>query len=1197
MIKIVVIEPDAQKHEQIRQELNKELMSWLEPNFFYVPKVVSEVDLASSLEDYLGCQPNEVYHLENLSVDSFKADLKRDDVPDWIRLNTHFLGDELEDAPDIVITKNDYNDDDFLVFNIPFLKKSGSADRYIFFQAADGDHVSLLKKSCYLLHGAPVLTYLVTDDSLQKLPTNKDGMCNYLPYSWKKYFPDHESHVIVRMNAALGNVEGLAANENLYLQYDQLDDQVVQNLSALFTQLEGKWIHLYRDKYPEKRVQLTAELLTLIKEASSISAELSQISMSLSSQSSGKLTRTLDLPCNQPSGAAAQYSHTLGTKDWQVVINYHAEQSINIDSLIKFEKVVTDWAQVEFDSFLHTNTDLILSINDVLKGNAERLGEVIKAMYEDLDKTSLDEKFKEEHTTALKYIQQKFDYIAGFTDCYRSGTESWHSWSIGSIVEELKSYQYVFKCLDDSDSKDINVCIDADNEKLEVWLPNNGICCMTNILEAVIRNTLKHEKHSNNKYNFKLKIEGGVCKFFWEDSNSTTVGIVRQSFNARFVFDDGHIDNSLLGLKELRASMRYLYDGILSFFEQDDSKFMFVDPAYSIIEINNGWGYQFNLRTSKPDAPPQHIRKKMDTLREANLVALSAIMARNFSHNIGSHALLSLINKVVEFKKNSDNKEQIDVLNNLETVYEYIRNKADFLSSFAFAGDGIVLHSESIFDVQEEYNKYAYVFSKLAKGASGLNVCFCNGGETFSKENDLRISFPESGIFAFFNLMEILLWQSNFSRKDSCLCLQFMPQDLMEIYMIWMKEAVIPGELYQNKEIQDVALYLQGIAPLYWREKRDRDVWGELSSCAFKLQKAKDFFFVVENDKKKVNGFDCESIDALLEKLQDGLVISHEFLILVDICNEQKEAFLGTVPLNQLPLRIINMESKGINWTNELELMAIAWKNYAEQHLFNERLLKSISNCEEYELIEIEEKVAYSGNHEIGNANGDYYYNEGASSEVQKRSPLFRCTHRHKLINEVTRKKEKPDIWTDMSTSEKNKWFWDKYITFDYTTLPVVIFDERIQDYGNEEKLYDRWSKMHIYVPEEELYGSLDEIAKSDEIPKFDEVVNTYLEKVCEPLKEVGLKGDCCAVVFHESLLYIWVNRQNSSIKAYIEKFKKEHPKMHLYLMTGRGKSQYIKQDEKQSVRFIQFTPFESACRKENIDKYKMYNLLMSARK
>ena len=1209
MVKTVIIESDSQKRRQIRQTLEQELMSWLEPGRWGVQRVVTEVDFASSLEEYLGCNPEEVYHLEKLSVESFVNDMKRseDDIPQWIRMNTHFLGEKLNDnAPDIVIGK-----DDFFIENIPFLKKKGSEHRYMFFQAADGDHVSLLKNVWFMLRVAssPVLNFLLTDDSMQTFPANKDGMSNYLPYSWKSHFPDNKAHVIVRMNAVLDDVEGFAENENLSLQYDELNFQVVQNLHAVFPRIKGRWIYLYREKWPifnenVQYIRFTQELLALIEKASCFSSDFSQISISLSSKSSGEFVKTFYLAGNQPTGTVQQ-SQILKGKDWTIFIDYHIQRPLRT-SLTGFEEYVKAWGQMEFEYCFRANKDLIDSINWVLKGNAERLGLVIDSICEDLEKSSLDKKFKEEHLASLEYIQQKFQYIAGFTDCYGVG----NCCSVGSIVDQLNKYQLVFQCLDEG--KKINVHIDADDatRKQEVWLPDNGICCLTNIIEAVIRNTIKHEHNPNGKYDFRLSItQGGECLFFWEASDKTTEGmrIVRKSLNNPLVFDDGHIDYTSLGLKELRASMRYLYDGILSFYE-NHSDLLYVDPYFSIVEIDDGWGYRFNLHTSELVEASYLIGKEMDALRTASLVALSAIMARNFSHNIGSHAILSLINRVekeiyrveLESKNSSiqDKDEKLKVLGNLKNVYEYIQNKSDFLSSFAFAGDGVILHSESVYDIWKEYQKYAYVFSKLASASPGLDVIFSNFGNPVSEEDNLCLSLPESGILAFFNLIEMLLCHTRFSGKNSSmLCLQFLQggDDGIEVYMIWMKEATIHPLLYQNREFQDVALYLQGVDPYNWGSKRNHVVWGELT-CAFQLQKAKDFFFVEDTteNKGKFYGFDWESLDALQTKLQDGLVIPHEFLIFVDVPNRRKEDFLCTVPRHQLPFRIIDMKSGDIVM-DQLEFLAKAWRKYAEQHLFGERLLEPEVINEDYDLIDINDKQPYSGNHGLGyDPDGKlYYYNEGASSAVQKRSLLYQCTHSHELTKATFRKK-RPDIWADMDSSKRNKWLWNKYALFDYTTLPVVIIDERIQSYGSKENLYETWSKVHVYVPEEDIYGKL------DTIEDLDTVVEEYLKIVSDQLENVGLRGEFCAVVFHESLLYSWVNKQENqenSIVSYLQELKKQFPQIHVYLMTGRGKSQYIKQDEENKIRFVQFTPMYTVCRKESIDKLKMYNLLMSARK
>lgn len=1199
MYKIVIIEPDPQKRSQIRQTLERNMKFWFDSEIWNEKKVESEVDFTSSFEEYLGCTPKKVYHLERLSVQSFVDDLNRteNEIPQWILITDNYRDIQNLLNPDIVITNHK-----FYNYFIPFLKKKGSEFRYIFFQVPDCyDLVDLIQNYCSLLLEIPILTYLSTDDRLQIFPTIKDGRSNYLPYSWKNHFPDNKTQVIVRMNAVLDNVEDLAENENLYFQYDKLDGQVVQNLNAFSTKLKGKWIYLYRDKWPERSVRFTQELLALIEKASCVSSDFNQISISLLSKWSSELFGTLDLLCNQPSGTFQQ-SQTVEINDCQVVINYHAEQSIVNVSLTKLENAVAAWAQAEFEYCFRANNDLIDSINGILKGNAERLGKVIDAIREDLKRSSLDEKFKEEHTTALKYIQQKFDYIAGFTNCYGSGTESWHSRSIGSIVDELNSFKHLFESLDHIKKIEFTTHVDNEDKDKKVWLPDNGIFCLTNIIEAVIRNTIKHEKNSNGKYDFSLRItKEGECRFFWEASDNTTKGmdIVRKKINNPLVFDDGRIDNTSLGLKELRASIRYLHDGIHSFFNKDDSVLMYINPNDAIVNIGKGWGYRFKLRTSVPDDSSQHIKWNMDALRMANLLALCAIMARNFSHNIGSHALLSLINKVEKemnrIKELENKAEDLKVLDNLKIVYTYIQNKADFLSSFAYAGDGIILHLENGSDIQKECQKYAYVFNKLASRTSGLDIKFNMGSELFG--NDFYFSLPESGIFAVFNFIEIVLCNTRFSEIcSSLLCVSFIYGLRTEIlvHFAWMNKDIIYPQLYRNREIQDVALYLLGIAPFYWAAKRDHAAGGEIF-CAFNLQKAKDFFFVVDKtENKKFYGFDCESLDALLKKLQDGLVIPHEFLIFVDICNKKKEDFLNAVHRNQLPFRIIDMKSEEIV-IDRLKLLAKAWKNYAEQHLFNERLLDPEKKSdEEYHLIKINGKQAYSGNHGLeSDPDGRLYYNEGASSVVQRRSPLYQCTQSHELTK-AFRNKKRPDIWRDMESSKQNKWLCDKYAIFDYTTLPVVIIDERIQTYGSDEGLYEIWNKMHVYVPEESRYRKLDTDAD------LDKIVEEYLGHVCDQLKKVGLKSEFCAVIFHESLLYSWVNKQEkqgNSIVSYLQKLKEKFPQTHVYLMTGRGKSQYVKQDKENLVRFVQFTPVYTACRKENVDKYKIYNLLMSARK
>lgn len=1198
MLKVVIVDKDLENSQ--KEEFIQLLRPLLETGPWYAQKVTFEIEFAPTLESYLKCDPNDVFRLEKLPVESLVKPQRK--IPEWIRMNTHFVGDELNtDAPNIVIT----NGEELLIENMPILKRKNSPHRYMFFQAADGDHMKLLKDTYYMLRGAssPVLNYLQADEKLKTLPNTKDGMCNYLPYQWKNDFPDNKSHVIVELNSNITNVGELIHDENLYFHYDEFNTQVTDNLQKLYDSLHGKRIYLYKDKFPENSYLFSNELLELLKKVSGIASGYSSISFNLASCSTENVFSSLTVPCNLCSNATEPQSQTLDMTDFRIHVNCHSPKTDNTLFTEEFKQALMAWAKSEFDLYLHANKDLIKSINILLQGNTERIGKVIDGLVSDLKVSGLST--VEQHKIHLKYIRQKFDYIADFTDCYSSGSESWNCSTISEVACELNSFKHMFECLDHTKEIEFTIHVDDEGKDEKVWLPKHGLCSIQNIIEAIVRNTVKHESSSNGKYEFILNIKkGGECTFYCKGLNNgvESVKVIKKSLNTSLVKDDASIDNSCLGLKELRASVRYLHDGILAFFEEEGR--MLVDPEATVVEIENGWGYRFYLRTSEPYQLPQAVKEMKNFWHEANLLALSAVMARNFSHNIGSHAILSLIKEVQDEQKQNLDEEQKKCLGYLAITYEYIRNKADFLSSFAFAGDGISMHPESFNNIKTVFESYAYVFNKLADGTSGFKAEFLNDGIAVSEDKDLRLSLPESGVFAFFNLVEILLSNSRFREKeDKLLFFASWPNDTdIWLDMLWWKGGLtymefftfypefmeLTPDYYKGWEFRDTVLYMRGVLPFDWERLRRRAACSEVS-YSFKLQKAKDVFFVVRNGEKMPQGFDFEEINSLKARM-DNFIIPHNFLVFVDIDKKQKEDFLKDVPVNHLPLRIIDMEMPKQPSVTEMKLQVEAWHNYMEM-LFEKRLIDSNVKTEEYNLVEIKGRTTYSGNHDMNDdQNFQYYYNEGLSSLAQKLSPLYKCLNTHQL-NDANSWNTRSQIWNSMSDTEKHQWLLDKSLIFDYTTLPIIIFDERIQDYGFEHDLYGRWNRMHVYVPEKEIDGILD---KDNDLGK---IVEGYYTKVQNTLEKFGLKGEGTgAVVFHESLLYSWVNRQNSSIKAFIKEFKKAHPKMNLYLMTGRGKSQYIKQDEEQSVRFIQFTPFESACRKENIDKFKMYNLLMSAR-
>jgi len=361
-------------------------------------------------------------------------------------------------------------------------------------------------------------------------------------------------------------------------------------------------------------------------------------------------------------------------------------------------------------------------------------------------------------------------------------------------------------------------------------------------------------------------------------------------------------------------------------------------------------------------------------------------------------------------------------------------------------------------------------------------------------------------------------------------------------------------------------------------------------SLHFNLEPAKHALFVVPKGVTFSSAFDYEEIDRLEDKIKNyGYIVPHDFLVFLDIETSDKGRFLGNIPVNHLPLRMVEMNLSDINAHTR---MVDIWKVYIFENLIKERVCNGISvnSDKEYNLISIGRKKVYSGNHGIASDldRKNYYYNEAASSYIQKYAPLYHCYH-SPYFKDATSLHPRSEIWKEMDESKKNKWLLERYTIFDYTTLPVVIFDERIQECGKEGQLFEHWKLMQIYVPQ---VTDIDNLCKVSSLDEFD----NFLAKVSGQLSQVHLQIGYGAIVFHESLLNSWCEKNGKTIESYLEGFMQRHPCMNVFLTTGRGKSQFLMNNRGclDHLRFVQFTPLETACKLKN--KYKIYNLLISAK-
>ena len=169
-------------------------------------------------------------------------------------------------------------------------------------------------------------------------------------------------------------------------------------------------------------------------------------------------------------------------------------------------------------------------------------------------------------------------------------------------------------------------------------------------------------------------------------------------------------------------------------------------------------------------------------LRQTAVVAsVAQVMARNMSHNIGSHVFSNLISNDVYSKltdrrilrndaylsicdaKSIYPKEQVEVVksnvNNIQLSYfnQYLKSRMDYLSEVTFGTPNMLTTKYMYSDVFKELDRERILLNYIS-GIQGFKYTFClkRNGTVLSNENDIAIAFPSDvlGNQAFYNIIE-----------------------------------------------------------------------------------------------------------------------------------------------------------------------------------------------------------------------------------------------------------------------------------------------------------------------------------------------------------------------------------------------------------------------------------------------------------
>lgn len=621
----------------------------------------------------------------------------------------------------------------------------------------------------------------------------------------------------------------------------------------------------------------------------------------------------------------------------------------------------------------------------------------------------------------------------------------------------------------------------------------------------------------------------------------------------------------------------------------------------------------------------------LGALVDKNLIKIcySQIQARNFSHNIGSHALLKFkkdievsicqIDRVLRYLAGTTdhNREKsfevLDkvrtMLDNLHRGYDYIAEKGRYLASFALTDNNFVWHSMTAHKFYQRLNDFNYVFNSLTdRDGFTVNFSLLVNGIPVSRDNDLEISMPEAGEFALFNIVENIVRNAvkheelETNRMNLVLAFEENQQYIvLQIYRVgacynkvicdqlnnYIREAVVdPYTTTQLnihnlgvKEMRAAVLYLNGLLPGDEEFEQQLPHFKDrhtplLEACQITVGgKPKDewgYKFHLTRHNRVLVVTDNEDQGLPSGWGADCITIKDALTARRTVRSHDFLVYSATLTLNQIQSFESNVQANFLPQRKvviNLQQLTTREKLYCKiwEEYTRNNYLKSIQ-------ADSSSTSLFKLIDRNGNGSYPYSYNHAWKENTYyyySDALSSRLQFSSPLFRNLNNSGE-------LTGEEK---LINKCKIVCYTTLAVCILDERIQHLLFERSLLEKWKRMLIFAPDKICGRFLDEIKDIEEIM-------VYLDSFEHPLANYGFGAKNVAIILHESLLQRWLGSKN--VRPFLSKLQEKE--YSVYLTTGRGRAQYLTD----KTRFLPFNRLLG--RIEEGDKYGLYNLLMGAR-
>ena len=224
-----------------------------------------------------------------------------------------------------------------------------------------------------------------------------------------------------------------------------------------------------------------------------------------------------------------------------------------------------------------------------------------------------------------------------------------------------------------------------------------------------------------------------------------------------------------------------------------------------------------------------HYYENEEKLRNALRAAVSQVMARNMSHNIGSHVLNNLtdgsaLSKITNYECKSykpcskliDLKEESSIIYQLAIYNNYVKCRMDYLADITFGTPVMSTNKKVYTELYKDLDRVRLLLDNISGLSNNFpfEIKFTLNDTTITTQNDFCIGLPNDllGCQAFYNIIENLIRNTAKHNQNKSGTTEFtinFKEIAEQLNNVADKEPWYEVEIYDDAQVLDIAALIK----------------------------------------------------------------------------------------------------------------------------------------------------------------------------------------------------------------------------------------------------------------------------------------------------------------------------------------------------------------------------------------------------